>query len=75
MPFILRNIRLQGVDSVHLSNVRRVAAWKRLAQLLSTESLNSIVQKAKLADIPELARRMIAGEARGRTVITLDGPP
>ena len=34
MPFILRNVRLQGVDSVMVPTAERDAVWQRLAQLL-----------------------------------------
>ncbi len=34
MPFILRNVRLQGVDSVMCPFARRQLAWQQLAQLL-----------------------------------------
>jgi acrylyl-CoA reductase (NADPH) len=34
MPFILRNVRLQGVDSVHTPLHRRQTAWERLAGIL-----------------------------------------
>lgn len=30
MPFILRNVRLQGVDSVMTPPARRAQAWQRL---------------------------------------------
>ncbi len=32
MPFILRNVRLQGVDSVMTPAARRAEAWQRLVR-------------------------------------------
>ncbi|VTR55885.1 Putative quinone oxidoreductase YhdH [Serratia fonticola] len=39
MPFILRNVRLQGVDSVLTPLHRRQTAWERLAGILARELL------------------------------------
>lgn len=72
MPFILRNVRLQGIDSVYLPESRRAALWNRLAALLPAQHLDMIAQDATLADVPELAARMIDGQIRGRTVIAMD---
>ena len=39
MPFILRNVRLQGVDSVMCPLARRQLAWQRLARICLPASL------------------------------------
>jgi len=71
MPFILRNVRLQGVDSVMCSVERRKIAWKRLATELPDEMLNSINQVVSLEQIPELATEILKGQIRGRVVVDL----
>ena len=72
MPFILRNVGLQGVDSVYLPADRRGPAWRRLAELLPAAQIDRIAQVAKLADIPDLAQKMLDGKTQGRAVISLE---
>lgn len=72
MPFILRNVRLQGIDSVYLPERRRAALWNRLAALLPAQRLDTIAQSATLREVPALAVRMIDGQIRGRAVIVMD---
>lgn len=71
MPFILRNVRLQGVDSVMCPNERRQTAWKRLAQDLPQSALTEINQVVSLDDIKQVAEDMMAGKTQGRTVVDL----
>lgn len=72
MPFILRNVRLQGVDSVMCPNERRQTAWKRLAQDLPQSALTEINQVVALEDIQQVAEDMMAGNTQGRTVVDLN---
>lgn len=69
MPFILRNVRLQGVDSVMCPTERRKTAWQRLVTDLPSEALGEIVQVAPLDQVPELADQITTGKTRGRIVI------
>ncbi|MCP5158766.1 MAG: oxidoreductase [Gammaproteobacteria bacterium] len=69
MPFILRGVRLLGVDSVLCPLARRRQAWARLAQDLSGNALQSIAHIASLEEVPQLAGDIIAGRVRGRTII------
>jgi acrylyl-CoA reductase (NADPH) len=72
MPFILRNVRLQGIDSVYLPAEHRARIWKRLAKLTPTERVDSIIHETRLSDIPTLAAQMLAGKTRGRSIILLE---
>lgn len=71
MPFILRNVRLQGVDSVMCPNKRRQTAWKRLAQDLPQSAVTEINQVVSLEGIKQVAEDMMAGKTQGRTVVDL----
>lgn len=71
MPFILRNVRLQGVDSVMCPNERRQTAWKRLAQDLSQTALTEINHVVSLDQIKQVAEDMMAGRTQGRTIVDL----
>jgi len=69
MPFILRGVRLQGVDSVMAPTALRTAAWGRLAADLSAELLRSMTEIVPLSDLLDRAPAIIAGQVRGRVVV------
>ena len=50
---------------------RRRAAWERLARDLPAATLADVTQVRPLADVPALAEQILAGQVRGRTVITV----
>src|SRR5699024_6713483 len=66
-PFILRNVTLAGVDSVMRPQADRIQAWSRLATDLDLEKLALIgAREVTLADVPDLASDLLAGQIRGR---------
>jgi acrylyl-CoA reductase (NADPH) len=69
MPFILRNVRLQGVDSVSCPIARRTQAWQRLVTDLPAKALGEIGQVAALEALPELAEKITNGQIRGRVIV------
>ena len=71
-PFILRNARLIGVDSVMCPTARRTQAWQHLAQELPRAKLDAITREVALADAFEAARAILAGEIRGRVVVNVN---
>ncbi|MGH1461041.1 MAG: MDR family oxidoreductase [Neptuniibacter sp.] len=72
MPFILRNVRLQGVDSVSCPFAKRQEAWKRLQIQLPETALGEIAQVISLADLPEYAEKITEGQVKGRIVVDLN---
>ncbi|MDO6514184.1 MDR family oxidoreductase [Neptuniibacter sp. 2_MG-2023] len=72
MPFILRNVRLQGVDSVSCPYERRNIAWQRLLTQLPENALGEIAQIIGLDDVPEYAEKITNGQVKGRVVIDLN---
>jgi acrylyl-CoA reductase (NADPH) len=71
-PFILRGVTLAGVDGVMAPKARRLIAWERLARDLATDKLDALTVTRPLADAPELAQAILAGQVRGRVVLTVD---
>ncbi|MFO1372461.1 MAG: MDR family oxidoreductase [Candidatus Competibacteraceae bacterium] len=70
MPFILRGVKLLGVDSVMCPLALRQAAWTRLAHALPAAVLARMTTTiAPLAETPRLAAAIVAGQVRGRVVI------
>ena len=72
MPFILRGIRLWGVESVMVPFERRLAAWQRLAEILDHDLLGEATQTTGLKDIPRLSEELLAGKIRGRVILDLN---
>lgn len=71
-PFILRGIRLIGIDSVMAPRERRIAAWSRLASDLDTAKLDAITREITLAEALTQAPEIIAGKVRGRLVVNVN---
>lgn len=72
LPFLLRGVKLLGIESVMCPIEARLAAWKRLTDLIPTTLLDDITTEIRLADLPEYADRIIKGQVRGRTVVVMD---
>jgi acrylyl-CoA reductase (NADPH) len=70
-PFILRGVTLAGVDSVMASKAVRTEAWGRLATDLDQGLLESLTVTHPLADAVDLAPKILAGQVRGRVVLTV----
>jgi acrylyl-CoA reductase (NADPH) len=72
MPFLLRNVALQGIDSVMAPMALRERAWRDLAQLLDPAALKDVVTVEPLARVPELCASILRGEIRGRVVVDVN---
>jgi acrylyl-CoA reductase (NADPH) len=71
LPFILRAITLQGVDSVMAPMAKRERAWSRLARDLDRETLAAVTTTHKFEAVPQLAKDILDGKVRGRVVIEI----
>ena len=71
-PFILRGVRLIGIDSVMAPRERRIAAWNRLASDLDMAKLDAITREITLAEALTQAPEIIAGKVRGRLVVNVN---
>ena len=71
MPFILRNVRLIGVDSVMAPLALRQKAWDRLALDLDLAKLESMIEDITLDQVVEKAHALMAGQVRGRIVVKI----
>ncbi len=71
MPFILRNVRLQGIDSVMCPTDKRIAAWEKLVELLPDSYFEQACTEVELAKAPKYAEDITNGQVTGRVVIKL----
>lgn len=72
MPFILRGVKLYGVDSVYCPQPRRSEAWQRLAGDLPLDKLDAMTTLRPLGDVPAITADILKGQVRGRTVIDVN---
>jgi acrylyl-CoA reductase (NADPH) len=71
-PFILRGVRLIGIDSVMCPMPERKAAWERLATDFNLASLDSITTEIGLSEAIGRAGDVLAGKVRGRLVVDVN---
>lgn len=71
LPFILRGVNLLGIDSVEMPMDRRRAAWARIGGDLRPSNLDSIGHDITLDDLDVVLTDILAGKARGRSVVDL----
>ncbi|MGB7651576.1 MAG: oxidoreductase [Gallionella sp.] len=69
LPFILRGVKLLGIDSAATLMPLRLQIWQRLASDLYPKRLEKIVEQVHFADLPQVFPKILAGKQRGRVVV------
>jgi acrylyl-CoA reductase (NADPH) len=69
MPFILRAVRLQGVESVMTPTPIRAVAWERLGRDLPADLLDSMTEIVPMSELLDRGPSILAGQVRGRWVV------
>lgn len=73
MPFILRGVSILGITSSGCPGTYRLPLWQRLASDLAAKHLDKIVTNTiSLQDLPDVFKKMLAGETTGRTVVKIN---
>jgi NADPH2:quinone reductase len=72
-PFILRGVKLLGVDSAATPMPLRKQMWLRLASDLHVEDLEKIAHRIPLVQLPQACTTLINGTSRGRYVVDFTG--
>ena len=70
-PFILRGVRLIGIDSVECKLEKKQAAWDKLASEFKIATLDSITSEIGLEDIKTTYVLMLEGKSVGRYVVKI----
>jgi acrylyl-CoA reductase (NADPH) len=71
LPFILRGVRLIGVDSAFTPMPLRRKIWERLATDLKPRHLSDIAFTLTLEELPAHFERVLKAQVRGRVVVRL----
>ena len=70
MPFILRNVRLEGIDSVGIGRAARARAWELIARHIDDDFTAKIAPaEVGLNGAVEAARSVLAGDMQGRALV------
>lgn len=68
-PFILRGVRLIGIDSVEISLSQKEEVWKKLAKDWKPLNLEKITKEISLNQLPEVLDDILNGNAKGRFIL------
>ena len=72
MPFIIRGVKLWGIDSVMCSEKRRQFVWSQVKQLIDFDKLHEVTQVWSLEDLLKSSSNILKGEISGRVVIDVN---
>ena len=72
MPFIIRGVKLWGIDSVMCSEKRRQFVWSQVKQLIDFDKLHEDTQVWSLEDLLKSSSNILKGEISGRVVIDVN---
>ena len=69
MPFIIRGVKLWGIDSSAASMKRREFAWNEAKNLVDFDKLKNLTKEHSLEDLVKIYPKMLKGELFGRSVV------
>ena len=70
-PFILRGVRLIGIDSVECSLEKKQQAWNNLSGIFAVTCMNKIIHQVKLDEIKEIYTKMLEAKIFGRYIVNI----
>ena len=72
MPFIIRGVKLWGIDSVMIGKKRREFIWSQVAKLVDFKLLEKNVRTVNLEELLTIFPKMLKGEISGRVLVDLN---
>ena len=72
-PFILRGVRLIGIDSAECPMSHRSAVWQKLATDWKIDGLEAMVDEVSLDGLEEKIQGMLKGGLKRRGLVNLAG--
>ena len=72
MPFIIRGVKLWGINSVSTSKKRREFIWNEAANLIDFEKLNKSIKEIGLEDLLDVFPKMLKGQTSGRYIVDVN---
>ncbi len=72
MPFIIRGVKLWGINSVNASIKRRQFLWNEAANLINFDILEKSIKEINLDEVIKIYPKMLKGETLGRYILNLN---
>ena len=72
MPFILRGVKLWGIDSVGVSLKRREFVWSQVPNLIDFNLLNETIKIVSMKELLDIFPEMLKGQTSGRIVVDVN---
>ena len=72
MPFIIRGVKLWGIDSVMCSSKRREFVWSQAKDLIDFKKLQEVTEVWSLEDLLQSSSKILKGEISGRVVVDVN---
>ena len=72
MPFIIRGIKLWGIDSVMISKKRREFVWSQVADFIDFKILEKYTKAVNLEELLNIFPNILKGEIAGRVLVDLN---
>jgi NADPH:quinone reductase-like Zn-dependent oxidoreductase len=72
MPFIIRGVKLWGIDSVMCSEKRREFVWSQAKHLIDFDKLHQVTQIWSLEDLLKSSSNILKGEISGRVIVDVN---
>ena len=72
MPFIIRGVKLWGINSVNTSIKRRQFIWNEASKLIDFDKLNPSIKEISLDELLDTFPKMLKGETSGRYIVDLN---
>jgi len=69
MPFIIRGVKLWGIDSVMISKKRREFVWSQVSDLINFKLLEKNIKIVSLEELLNIFPNMLKGEIAGRVLV------
>jgi len=71
-PFILRGVKLVGIDSQHCPMEHRTAVWHKLASEWKIDQLGDLCREITMEQLSENLDLLLEGKSQGRIVLDLE---
>jgi len=70
-PFILRGVRLIGIDSVECKIEKKMAVWEKLASDFKIDTLENLTNEISLEQLSQAYEALLDGKAVGRYLVKI----
>ena len=72
MPFIIRGVKLWGIDSVMISKKRREFIWSQVSNFIDFKFLEKYTKTVNLEELLNIYPKILKGEVSGRILVDLN---